>query len=452
MDQNNENQKQSAKVNLSSKQAEEATPPAWWWVERSVWTEAMLTRLTSKEPANRVWYTLVDKTYNPANLQSAYEKVKRNGGSAGVDGQTLSQFERRAPEELRWLVEQLRRGSYRPQPVRRTWIDKPGSTDKRPLGIPVVRDRIVQGALRQVLEPIFETEFAEQSYGFRPGRGAKDALRRVDQLLKAGYCQVVDADLKSYFDTIPQERLLALVQQRVADGRVLRLVEGFLRAGVMEESKGWKPTNQGTPQGGVISPLLANIYLNGLDHQMALEGFEMIRYADDFVVLCRNPAQAQEALSKIRQWVTEAGLTLHPEKTRLVDANQPGGFDFLGYHFERGQRWPRKKSLSKLKDRVKQQTQRRDGRALQQIVQSLNRTLRGWYADFQHSQKATFPQVDGFVRRRLRSLLEKRRGRTRQGIGRAHQRWPNAWFAQMGLVSLEAEHNWTRTIVRLRTH
>ena len=253
------------------------TRDRWWWVERCVWTERMLTRLTTGEPADRVWFRLWDKTYAPANLARAYGKVWRNGGSAGVDAQTVAHFARHAEAELARLHTQMRDGAYRPQPVRRAWIPKPGSNEKRPLGIPAVRDRIVQAALRNVLEPIFETEFAEQSYGFRPGRGAKDALRRVDQLLQAGHVWVVDADLKSYFDTIPHERLLALVKARVADGPVLALVEGFLRAGVLEENQGWQPTERGTPQGGVISPLLANLYLDPFDHQMARMGREMVR-------------------------------------------------------------------------------------------------------------------------------------------------------------------------------
>jgi RNA-directed DNA polymerase len=310
----------------------------------------------------------------------------------------------------------------------------------------------VQGALRHVLEPIFETDFAGHSYGLRPGRGAKDALRRVDTLLKAGHVWVVDADLKSYFDTIPHERLMTLVKQRVADGRVLALVESFLRAGVLEEAKGWQPTGRGTPPGGVISPLLANLYLNPLDHQMEAAGWEMVRYADDFVILCRTEAEAQAALAAVRAWVSEAGLTLHPEKTRIVDASQRGGFDFLGYHFERGMRWPRKKSLAKLRERLREKTPRLSGRSLKDIIADVNRTLRGWYGYFQHSQANTFATVDGYVRRRLRSLLEKRRGRTRQGLGAAQQRWPNEWFARRGLLSLAAEHEWTRTIVNLRTH
>jgi RNA-directed DNA polymerase len=449
MNQNDENR--PAPVAATPTQAGEARDP-WWWVERAVWTERMLTRLTDRESANRVWFTLVDKTYAPVNLGSAFQKVWANGGSAGADKQTVAHFARQAESELTRLHEQLRDGTYRPQPVRRAWIPKPGSKEKRPLGIPAVRDRIVQAALRHVLEPIFETEFAGNSYGFRPGRGAKDALRRVDTLLKAGHDWVVDADLKSYFDTIPHEGLMALIKERVADGRVLALVERFLRAGVLERAKGWQPTERGTPQGGVISPLLANLYLDPFDHQMERAGWELVRYADDFVILCRSQTQAQAALGQVQAWMEEAGLTLHPEKTRIVNANAPGGFDFLGYHFERGMKWPRKKSLMKLRERVRAKTLRVGGRSLKYIVADVNRTLRGWYGYFQHSKANTFGSVDGYVRRRLRSLLEKRRGRTRQGLGAAQQRWPNEWFARRGLLSLAAEHEWTRTIVALRTH
>ena len=448
------NQNDEAKptpVAATPKQAGDARAP-WGWVERSVWTERMLSRLTSGEPANRVWFSMMDKTYAPANLHSAFQKVWVNGGSAGADAQTVAHFGRQAEAELARLHEQLRDGTYRPQPVRRAWIPKPGSPEKRPLGIPAVRDRVVQAALRHVLEPIFETEFAESSYGFRPGRGAKDALRRGDTLLKAGHHWVVDADLKSYFDTIPHGRLMALVQTRVADGRVLGLVEGFLRAGVLEEAQGWQPTERGTPQGGVISPRLANLYLDPFDHHMERAGWELVRYADDFVTLCRSEAEAQAALAEVRAWVEAAGLTLHPEKTRIVNAHAPGGFDFLGYHFERGMKWPRTKSLKKLKERVRAKTGRLDGRSLKAIVTDVNRTLRGWYGYFRHSKANTFVAVDGYVRRRLRSLLEKRRGRTRQGLGAAHRRWPNEWFARCGLLSLAAAHEWTRTIVALRTH
>jgi len=404
----------------------------WWWVERCVWTEAMLSRLASGEPADQVWFRLWDKTYAPANLQRAYEKVQRNGGSAGADEQTLAHFARHAEDQLQKLHEQLRAGTYRPQPVRRAWIPKPGSTEQRPLGIPAVRDRIVQGALRHVLEPIFETQFAEHSYGFRPGRGAKDALRRVDALLQTGHVHVVDADLKSYFDTIPHARLMTLLRQRVADGRVLALVESYLCAGVLEEARGWQASQRGTPQGGVISPLLANLYLDPLDHQMTAVGWQMVRYADDFVILCRSRAEAEAALAAVQQWVKEAGLQLHPDKTRITDASQKGGgFDFLGYHFERGHHWPRDKSLKKFKDTLRRHTQRNQGRSWEHIVSGVNRSLQGWFEYYQHSVANVFAPLDGFVRRRLRSLLAKRRGRTVHGTGSAHQQWPNECWPGM---------------------
>ena len=449
MNQNDE--RKPTAVAATPQQAGEARGP-WGWVERAVWTEPMLTRLTTGESANRVWFRLWDKTSAPANLARAFHKVWQNGGSAGADAQTVAHFAKHAEEELSRLAQQMSGGTYRPQPVRRAWIPKPGSNEQRPLGIPAVRDRIVQGALRHVLEPIFEAEFAGHSYGFRPGRGAKDALRRVDTLRKTGHDWVVDADLKSYFDTISHDRLLALVKARVADGRVLALVESFLRAGVLEENEGWKPTECGTPQGGVISPLLANLDLDPLDHQMEGAGWELVRYAADFVIQCRTEAEAQTALGAVRTWVSEAGLTLHPEKMRVVDARQPGGFDFLGYHFARGMKWPRQKSLAKLKERLRAKTTRLDGRSLAEIVADVNRSLRGWYGYFQHSKASTFATVDGYVRRRLRSLLQWRRDGRGYGLGAAHQRWPNEWFARRGLLSLKAEHEWTRTIEAVRTH
>jgi RNA-directed DNA polymerase len=220
----------------------------------------------------------------------------------------------------------LREGRYEPKPVRRVWIDKPGSREKRPLGIPTIRDRIVQTALLCVLEPVYEYSFHEHSYGFRPGRSARQAVDRVEELLAAGHTWVVDADIKGYFDNIPQDQLLARVKEKIADRRVLGLLEKFLKQGVMEGLNGWTPTESGTPQGAVISPLLANIYLNPLDHSMDAQGYKMVRYADDFVILCHTETEAREALVKVQAWMTLAGLTLHPEKTRIVEATLKGGF------------------------------------------------------------------------------------------------------------------------------
>jgi RNA-directed DNA polymerase len=308
------------------------------------------------------------------------------------------------------------------------------------LGIPTVRDRTVQGALRHVLEPIFEQEFADHSYGFRPQRGCFDALRQVERLLKSGYVYVLDADLKSYFDTIPHERLLQRMRERIADQRVLSLVEAFLKAGLLDGVTEVE-TEAGAPQGAVLSPLLSNIYLNPLDHLMANSGYQMVRYADDFVVCCRSQAEAEHALTVIRQWCEAEGLTLHPTKTRIVNV-QSEGFDFLGYHFVTTRsgkldHWPRKKSLAKLRDTVREQTKRTDGRALAVIIQQLNQTLRGWFHYFKHSKPNVFAPVDGWIRMRLRSILRKRAGRTGCGRGADHQRWPNAYFATLGYYELE---------------
>jgi RNA-directed DNA polymerase len=398
----------------------------------------MLTALEQGVKGGK-WFRLIDKVYALPNLRKAFARVKANGGAAGVDHVTVEEFERHLEANLEKLSQALHDGSYRPQPIRRVWIPKPGGKEKRPLGIPTVRDRVAQAALRAVLEPIFERDFAAQSYGFRPKRGCKDALRRVDTLLKQGYHWVVDADLKSYFDTIPHAGLMARVEGKVADGKVLGLVAAYLTAKVMETAQGWVP-EEGTPQGAVISPLLSNLYLDPLDHLLARQRYEMVRYADDFVILCRSEAEAREALAQVQIWTASVGLQLHPLKTRIVDARQPGGFDFLGYHFERGYRWPRQKSLDKLKDALRAKTRRTHGHSLQAIIATVNRTLRGWFAYYQHSHFTTFSRLDGWVRMRLRSILRKRRGREGHGRGRDHQLWPNAFFAERGLFSLVMAH------------
>jgi RNA-directed DNA polymerase len=382
------------------------------------------------------WFSLIDKVYAPRNLRAAFAHVKANRGSAGVDHVTIAQVEAHLDEELDRLCGSLRDETYRPQAIRRAWIPKLGSHEKRPLGIPTVRDRVVQTALRNVLEPLFERDFAEPSYGFRPGRGAKDALRRVDGLLRAGHTWVVDADLQSYFDSIPRDRLLERVRAKVSDGRILALVEAYLRQGVMDGMESWTPT-AGTPQGAVISPLLSNLYLDPLDPLMAARGFEMTRYADDFVVQCRSEAEAREALAVVAAWTAQAGLVLHPAKTRIADATRKGGgFDFLGYHFEAGRRWPRKKSLAKLKDAIRAKTHRANGKSLSQIIADVNRSLRGWFEYFKHSYPTWLCNLDKWVRMRLRSILRQRSGRRGRGRGTDHQRWPNAFFTAQGLFSL----------------
>ena len=407
------------------------------WANRAVWTERMLDALQQGVRGGK-WHTLIDKVYSSLNLYVASFSVLGNEGAAGVDHQTVEHFEESHLDELDRLEEELRTGKYQPRAVKRVWIPKPGSTEKRPLGIPSVRDRVVQTALLHVLEPIFDITFAEHSYGFRRGRGCHHALERIETLLNEGYVHVVDADLKSYFDTIPKDRLMSRVRERVSDSRVLGLVESFLEQGVMDGLKLWTPET-GTPQGAVISPLLANVYLNPLDHLLAEAGIAMVRYADDFVILCRSRVEADQALAKVKQWVEENGLTLHPSKTKIVDA-RTDGFDFLGYTFRGRLRLPRKKSLDKMKDTIRERTSRTNGNSLTKIVGSLNATLQGWFGFFRHCHWSVYTGLDSWLRGRLRSILRKRVGRQGRGRGADHQRWPNAYFANHGLFSLQKAH------------
>ena len=423
-----------APVSDTTRQAGE-THDRWWWVERGVWTERMLTALEHGVKGSK-WFRLIDKVYAPRHLQSAFWAVWRNAGSPGVDRQTVGQFDAQQEAELAKLSQQLHDRTYRPHPVRRVWIHKLGSHEQRPLGIPAVRDRVVQAALKQVIEPIFEREFAETSYGFRPGRGCPQALERVEGLWKEGSTWVVDADLKSYFDTIPHERLLARVRERLADGRVLALIEAFLRQGVLGEMNDWQPTERGTPQGAVIRPLLANVYLSPLDHQMAQEGWAMPRYADDFIIQCRTQAEAQAALDAVRQWVEAEGLQLHPTKTRIVDATQRGGFDLLGYHYERGYQWPRTKSQDKLKAPIREKTPRTSGASLDEIIERVNRTVRGWHAYFRRSLPNVLGNLEAMVRRRLRSILMKRHRKRGIDWKQANKLWPNVSFTGRGLYTM----------------
>ncbi len=419
-------------VPVKAKQAGEVRA-RWSWTESSVWTERMLTALDNGVKGG-VWFSLIDKVWSLRNLTAAFRKVKANKGAPGVDHQTVEMFERDLEANVEKLSEKLRSDTYHPQPVRRKYIDKQGSREKRPIGVPTIRDRVIQGALRHVLEPIFERKFAEHSYGFRPLRGCKDALRRCASLLESGHRYVVEVDLKSYFDMIPHQRLLERVRDEVADGCVLRLIERYLKQDIMEGLERWTP-ERGSPQGAVLSPLLSNIYLDPLDHLMSASGFEMVRYADDAVIPCRSLAEAKQALVLVQQWTSAAELELHPDKTRIADATREG-FDFLGYHFERGMRWPRKKSLRKLKDTIRSKTRRCNGHSLEYIITNVNRTVRGWSEYFKHSHWTTFKPLDGWIRMRLRSILRKRAGGRGRGRGKDHQRWPNEFFAEHGLFSL----------------
>lgn len=420
---------------------QDSLPPGQWpWVDRLIWTERMLAALGNGVQGKK-WFSLIDKVDRRQTLERAWQDVKANAGAAGVDGQSIQRFAARQATYLEELGEALANGRYRPEAVRRVEIPK-GGGKTRPLGIPTVKDRIAQSAVKRVIEPIFEHTFLPMSYGFRPGRGCKDALREVDGLIQAGFTHVVDADLQGYFDTIPHERLMARVAEYISDGRVLDLLQAWLDQDIVSELGRWTPTS-GTPQGAVISPLLANLYLHPLDVHMTERGYRMVRYADDFVVLCASAEEAQQALGEVQGWVEANGLHLHPEKTHVGDCRQPGqGFDFLGYRFEAGQRWVRKASRKALYDKIRAKTRRSRGASLASIIADLNPMLRGWFGYFQHAHRCTFSDVDGFVRRRLRALLRKQQKRPGQGRCQAdHRRWPNKYFADAGLFTMtEAWH------------
>lgn len=414
------------------------TPTIRRWAQPVVWTDRMLTTLLNNKVKGGRWHALIDKVYAPLNLYSAALKVTGKKKAAGVDGQSCEAFEEHLLVETRNLSEEIKTQSYRPSAVRRVHIPKPGRPNEtRPLGIPTVRDRVVQRAMLDVIEPILDHQFHERSLGFRHGRGAHDALRIVEQKLQEGYVYVVDADLKGYFDTIPKDRLLALVKEHISDSRMLKLLKLFLDQNILEELREWTPV-AGVPQGAVLSPVLSNLYLNPLDHQMADEGYEMVRYADDFVVLCRTAAEAQAALAMITQWVEEAGLTLHPTKTKIVDSRETS-FAFLGYSFRGDKIYPRRESLAKMKARIKELTLRKRPGSIESIAGELNRVLRGWFYYFRHCRWTIYTDLDAKIRSRLRRLLLKRHRKNPKRLPR-NQRWPNAYFTKAGLYSLREAH------------
>jgi RNA-directed DNA polymerase len=423
-------------VPFAAKQIGE-TPGIAQWAHHSVWTDRMLETLLENKVKGGKWHALIDKVFNDFNLFCSARKVLGKKGAAGLDRQTVDDFAEHERKELRHLMEQLRTDTYTPLPVRRTWIPKPGSSEKRPLGIPAVRDRVVQTALVHVIEPILDATFHDRSFGFRHGRGCHQALSCVEKLLDEGYVYVVDADLKGYFDTIPKDRLFGIVQQSISDRRVLGLVKRYLDQGIVEELRSWTP-EAGVPQGAVLSPVLANAYLNPLDHWMSESGFQMVRYADDFVILCRTPEEAAAALNRVRTWVTEQGLILHPDKTHIVDSREKS-FSFLGYSFRGKLRFPREKSHRKFIDRIRDLTPRKSGDSLETIIQCINQSNQGWFNFFRHCHWSVFRKYDEMIRRRLRRILLKRNRRNPKRLAR-NQRWPNSYFTEWGLKSLNTAH------------
>ena len=397
-------------------------------------------------------HSLVDKVYKRKNLELAWIQVRSNDGAGGVDGQSLADFEEVLDEQLDQLSQQLRTGTYQPLPVRRQLIPKAGQPGKfRPLGIPAIYDRVCQQALLNRLEPIFEPVFDDASFGYRKGRSTKDALRKIWKELDAGAEWIVDADLKDFFGSVDHEKLLTLVAQRVSDGRVLRLIRGMLKAGVLAEGQRL-PTEQGTPQGGIVSPLLSNILLTPFDREMRRRGYRLTRYADDWVVTCHTRAEAQRALAEATGILKALGVTLNADKTRIVHVQV--GFEFLGYKIKRGTRplrlppskirsgvrsgdlyaYPRQKSIQHFKTQVRQRTRRKAPVTTPELVRQINPVIRGWglYYHKAHVRKL-FAQLDRWILRRLWSQRFKRwRCRGWQRLPERHL------YGELGLVRLIA--------------
>jgi RNA-directed DNA polymerase len=412
----------------------------------------------SSTQRKRKWYSLYDKVFALQNLWDAWIKVRANGGAAGIDRMSIQRFDDDPVRRLEQLCADLRNKTYRPQPVRRVFIPKAGG-GQRPLGIPTVRDRIVQQALLQVLEPIFEVKFSNRSHGFRPERGCQSALDVVDRAVKAKYEWVVDADIEAFFDTVDHAKLVAALNEEIADGSVLDLISRMLKAGVVHPSVGdVEPTELGTPQGGPLSPLLANVYLHHFDEQMAAAGYGLVRYAADFVIFAKSERAARIALGLASEVLEGSlGLTLHPEKTRVVSVAE--GFEFLGFHYirdpktDRVAKEVRRKSVQRFRETIRARpprlkTQRRvkarkvtlfrlrKNERVQEVIASVNVHLRGWHAYFRtvwsRYPETPFRDFDSFVRRRIRQAITGR-----VGNGWWNSRLPNQALKELGLVCLD---------------
>lgn len=380
------------------------------WVPRKIKVHSLTGRIT------------------PQVLLAAFKAVKRNRGAAGVDKVSLTMFEANLSANLNSILRALKDGSFEPKPLRRQYIDK-GNGKLRPLGIPAVRDRVAQEVLRRLLSPLFEPLFHDASFGFRPKRNCHMAIGQALREHASGFQTVLDADICGFFDNLPHPVIMAAVAAEVADGNILRLIEKFLRAGVMENGV-FKPTTVGTPQGGVISPLLANIVLNRLDWTLHQRGLRFVRYADDFVVLTQSRAQAREALTLVSQTLAELGLQLSPQKTQITSYGK--GYSFLGFVLSSRSRRMRDKSVKKFQDKVRELTPRHHNLDAT-LIAKLNRVIQGtaqYFATDWSTTRRQMGRLDGWIRMRLRAIKSKRKRIT------DNYRLPKALLAQLGLLSL----------------
>jgi len=410
---------------------------------------------SAKRSATRIFHALYDKVCRMDILERAWKEVKANRGVSGVDRQTIQDIEDQGVKEfLTQIRQELLEGHYRPQPVRRVYIPKPDGR-QRPLGIPVVRDRVVQAAIKIVIEPIFEADFQPCSFGFRPKRSAQDANEVIRQIANRGYNWVVDTDIKSYFETIDHDKLMTMVEKRISDRRVLKLIRKFLKAGILEEGT-VRTSTSGTPQGGVVSPLLANIYLNYLDRiwREQCEGIGvLVRYADDLITLCRTKRDAKEALRRLELLMKRLRLQLHPDKTRLVNLEEGHeGFDFLGFHHRKVrswryqryylQRWPRRKAMKAIREKIRSIVGHRNvlNWSLREVIDALNPVLRGWGNYFSAGNSSRqFQKIDSYVKERLYLYLSKKHAKSGRGW---NTRWRHIDFRAEGLHHLSGTIKW----------